>query len=276
MAGSRSPILNVMSGAAKRVGRSLVRDYGEVDKLQVSLKGPADFVSSADRKADQYLRDLLGKARPDWGFLTEEGVETKGNDPENRWIIDPLDGTTNFLHGLPHFCISIAHQRGREIVAGLVYDPLRDETFAAEKGAGAYLNDQRLRVSARRHLAESVLATGIPTIRGADTVAPFLKQLATLSTKVSAIRRFGSAALDLAYVAAGRFDGYWESDLKPWDMAAGLVLVREAGGFVTDLTGGGSMLESGNVLATNPDLHQPVIKLLAAAARLPDWPPAAV
>ncbi|MDA0368647.1 MAG: inositol monophosphatase family protein [Proteobacteria bacterium] len=276
MAGSRSPILNVMSGAAKRVGRFLVRDYGEVDKLQVSIKGPGDFVSSADRKVDNTLRELLGKARPDWGFLTEEGDEVIGRDPDNRWIIDPLDGTTNFLHGLPHFCISIAHQRGREVVAGVVYDPLRDETFAAEKGAGAYLNDSRLRVSARRDLAKSVLATGIPTIRSPDTIMPFMKQLVTVTGQVSAIRRFGSPALDLAYVAAGRFDGYWEADLRPWDMAAGLVLVREAGGFVTDLTGGGTMLESGDVLATNPELHRPVMKLLETAARLPDWPQAGV
>lgn len=272
MAGPRSPVLNVMSGAAKRVGRQLVRDYGEVEKLQVSIKGPADFVSSADRKADRALRDQLGKARPGWGFLTEEGVEIQGSDSDNRWIIDPLDGTTNFLHGLPHFAISIAHQRGKEIVAGLIYDPLRDETFAAEKGAGAYLNDQRLRVSARRTLAESVLATGIPTIRGAETIMPFMKQLAMVSDKVSAIRRFGSAALDLAYVAAGRYDGYWEIDLHAWDIAAGLVLVREAGGFVTDLTGGGTMLDSGAVLATNPDLHQPMLDLLKSAAKLPDWP----
>lgn len=272
MAGPRSPVLNVMSGAAKRVGRQLVRDYGEVEKLQVSIKGPADFVSSADRKADRALRDHLGKARPGWGFLTEEGVEIQGSDSDNRWIIDPLDGTTNFLHGLPHFAISIAHQRGKEIVAGLIYDPLRDEAFAAEKGAGAYLNDQRLRVSARRTLAESVIATGIPTIRGAETIMPFMKQLAMVSDKVSAIRRFGSAALDLAYVAAGRYDGYWETDLHAWDIAAGLVLVREAGGFVTDLAGRGTMLDSGAVLATNPDIHQPLLGLLKNAAKLPDWP----
>ena len=272
MAGPRSPILNVMSGAAKRVGRLLVRDFGEVEKLQVSIKGPADFVSSADRKADEVLRELLGKARPGWGFRTEEGVDVEGSDPDNRWIIDPLDGTTNFLHGLPHFCISIAQQRGTEIVAGLVYDPLRDETFAAEKGAGAYLNDQRLRVSARRSMAESVLATGIPTIRGAESIMPFMKQLAMVTGKVSAVRRFGSAALDLAYVAAGRYDGYWETNLNSWDIAAGLVLVREAGGFVTDLDGAGTMLESGNVLATNPDLHRTMLDLLQRAKKLPDWP----
>jgi len=272
MAGPRSPVLNVMSGAAKRVGRLLVRDFGEVEKLQVSVKGPADFVSSADRKADQVLRDLLGKARPGWGFLTEEGAEVVGSDADNRWVIDPIDGTTNFLHGIPHFCISIAHQRGKEVVAGLVYDPVRDETFAAEKGAGAYLNDHRLRVSSRRTLAESVLATGIPTIRGSEMIMPFMKQLAMVSGKVSAVRRFGSAALDLAYVAAGRYDGYWEADLRAWDVAAGLVLVREAGGFVTDLTGAGTMLDSGNVLATNPDLHGPMLELLKSAAKLPDWP----
>ncbi len=276
MAGSRSPILNVMSGAAKRVGRFLVRDYGEVDKLQVSIKGPGDFVSSADRKVEQTLREVLAKARPEWGFVTEEGDEIVGRDPDNRWIIDPLGGTTNFLHGLPHFCISIAHQRGREIVAGVVYDPLRDETFAAEKGAGAYLNDNRLRVSARRDLAKAVLATGIPTIRSSDTIMPFMKQLVMVTGQVSAIRRFGSPALELAYVAAGRFDGYWEADLRPWEIAAGLVLVREAGGFVTDLTGGGTMLESGDVLATNPELHRPVMKLLEIAGRLPDWPQAGV
>jgi myo-inositol-1(or 4)-monophosphatase len=272
MSGLRSPVVNVMSGAAKRVGRQLVRDYGEVDKLQVSVKGPADFVSAADRKADRTLRDILGKARLGWGFLTEEGGETPGSDSSNRWIVDPLDGTTNFLHGLPHFAISIAHERDGEIVAGLIYDPLSDETFAAEKGAGAYLNDQRLRVSARRDLGRSVLATGVPTMRTPETIMPFLKQLATLSNKVSAIRRFGSAALDLAYVAAGRYEAFWESGLSPWDLAAGIIIVREAGGFVTDLGGGTGMVASGDILAANPEIHGPVLKLLKAAEKLPDWP----
>lgn len=272
MAGLRSPVINVMSGAAQRVGRQLVRDYGEVDKLQVSVKGPADFVSAADHKADRTLRQVLQKARPDWGFLTEESGVTKGSDSSNRWIIDPLDGTTNFLHGIPHFCISIAHERDGEIVAGLIYDPLRDEEFAAERGAGAYLNDQRLRVSARRDLDRAVLATGVPTLRKPDTIMPFLKQLATLSGEVSAIRRFGSAALDLAYVAAGRCEAYWEIGLAIWDVAAGVAIVREAGGFVTDLEGGDTMLETGNVLAANPDIHGAVLSHLKAAAKLPDWP----
>ncbi len=272
MSGLRSPVVNVMSGAARRVGRQLVRDYGEVDKLQVSVKGPADFVSAADRKADKTLREVLGRARPDWSFLTEESGETKGSNSSNRWIIDPLDGTTNFLHGIPHFCISIAHERDGEIVAGLIYDPLRDEEFAAEKGAGAFLNDQRLRVSARRALEQSVLATGVPTIRGSDSITPFLKQLATLSDKVSAIRRLGSAALDLAYVAAGRYEAFWENNLSIWDIAAGVIIVREAGGFVSDHDGGGAMLESGDVLAGNPEVHGAVLTHLKAARKLPDWP----
>jgi len=272
MSGLRSPVVNVMSGAARRVGRQLVRDYGEIDKLQVSVKGPADFVSAADHKADKTLRDVLGKARPDWSFLTEESGETKGADSSNRWIVDPLDGTTNFLHGIPHFCISIAHERDGEIVAGLIYDPLRDEEFAAEKGQGAYLNDQRLRVSARRALNQSVVATGVPTIRGAESITPFLKQLASLSDKVSAIRRLGSAALDLAYVAAGRYEAYWENALSPWDVAAGLVIVREAGGFVTDLDGGATTMESGDVLAANPEVHAAVLAELKNARKLPDWP----
>lgn len=272
MAGLRSPVVNVMSGAAQRVGRQLVRDYGEVDKLQVSVKGPADFVTAADHKADRTLREMLQKARPGWGFLTEESGVTEGSNSSNRWIIDPLDGTTNFLHGIPHFCISIAHERDGDIVAGLIYDPLRDEAFAAERGAGAYLNDQRLRVSSRRQLERAVLATGVPTLRSAETIMPFLKQLASLSNKVSAIRRFGSAALDLAYVAAGRCEAYWEIGLSPWDIAAGLVIVREAGGFVTDLRGGDRMLETGDVLAANPDIHGPVLGHLKAAAKLPDWP----
>ena len=269
---TRSALLNVMTAAVMKAARNLVRDFGEVENLQVSTKGPKDFVSAADIRAQQTLQRELTKARPSYSFLLEESGEVVGDDRDNRWIIDPLDGTTNFLHGLPHFCISIAHQRGSEIIAGLIYDPLRDETFAAEKGAGAYLNDQRLRVSARRTLAESILATGIPTIRGAEAITPFMKQLAMMTGKVSAVRRFGSAALDLAYVAAGRYDGYWESDLRKWDIAAGLVLVREAGGFVTDLSGAGTMLDSGNILATNPDLHSLMLDLLRGAQKLPDWP----
>lgn len=234
-----SPIVNVMTGAARKAARGLIRDFGEVEQLQVSLKGPADFVSSADIKAERVLQRELGRARPNFGFLLEESGDIEGGDKANRWVVDPLDGTLNFLHGLPHFAISIAHERMGEVVAGLIYDPLRDEMFIAEKGQGAFVNDRRLRVSARRKLSEAVLATGIPCLgRGRHP----------------------------AYVAAGRFEGFWEIGLKRWDIAAGILLVREAGGVVSEVDGGGNVLESGNVLATNDFLNQPIAGLLRGGA----------
>ncbi len=256
----RSPILNVMVNTALKVSKGLVRDFGEVEQLQVSLKGPADFVSSADLKAEEMLRKELGKARPGYGFLMEESAETVG-DGQHRWIVDPLDGTLNFLHGIPHFAISVALEKDGEIVAAMVHDPIRHETFTAEKGKGAYMNDRRLRVSARKHMNEAVIATGIPFKAHADH-PQYLGQLAAVMAEVAGVRRFGSAALDLAWLAAGRYDGFWEIGLSPWDIAAGLLLVREAGGFVSEINGGHKMIESGSVLAANAHLHLPLGELL--------------
>ncbi len=257
----RSALLNVMTAAATKAARGLVRDFGETENLQVSKKGPADFVTTADKKAEEVLVAGLTKARPRFGFLLEEGGKIEGADTSNRWIIDPLDGTTNFLHGIPHFSISIALERDGEPVAGVIYEPITDQMFWAEKGQGAYLNGRRIRVSARRRLEESLFATGIP-FAGKQDHDRFLSQLKAVMAVSAGVRRFGSAALDLAYVAAGRYEGFWEFGLHPWDIAAGIVLVREAGGFVTDI-GGGGMMESGEILAANDSLHGPLLKILA-------------
>ncbi len=261
---TRSTLINVMSRAADKAARGLKRDFGEVEQLQVSLKGPGDFVSTADTKADKVLRQELSRARPDFAFLTEESGEIAGSDHEHRWIIDPLDGTTNFLHGLPHFCISIALERAGEIVAGVILDPVKDETFWAEKGIGAYLNDRRLRVSSRRQLTNALIGTGTPFGERADK-ARFLRQLDTVMASVADVRRLGAAALDLAYVAAGRYDGFWEYGLHPWDVAAGLLLVREAGGYTSEPDGEGNPLVSGDVLAANDHLHGPLQRILRQA-----------
>lgn len=261
-----SPLINVMTAAARKAARGLVRDFGEVENLQVSVKGPSDFVSQADLKAERILKAELGKARPDFGFLMEESGASPGKDPLTRWIVDPLDGTTNFLHGIPHFSISIALEKAGDIVAGVVYEPAHDEMFWAERGMGAYLNDRRLRVSARRRLEECVITTGIPH-KGRGDHAAYLKELAAVMDATAGVRRFGSAALDLAYVAAGRCDAFWERDLAPWDMAAGILLVREAGGYVTDPKRGQTMLETGAILAASDPIHSQLAALLAEAAR---------
>jgi len=250
----RSPLINVMADAAKKAARSLIRDFGEVEQLQVSVKGPADFVSAADRKAEQVILAELSRARPKYGFLMEEHGVRAGEDTSNRWLIDPLDGTTNFLHGIPQFAISIALERDQQPFAGVIYDPIRDEMFFAEKGSGAYLNERRIRVARRDKLDNAVIATGIPH-RGRPGREGYVPGLSAMMDVTAGIRRFGSAALDLAWVAAGRFDGFWERGLKAWDLAAGVVLVREAGGIVTEIEGGDAMLTSGNVLASNPVLH---------------------
>ena len=259
----RSATINVMAGAALKASRLLVRDFGEVEQLQVSRKGPADFVTAADLKSEKTLQRELSKARPDYGFLLEEGGAIEG-DGRHRWIVDPLDGTLNFMHGLPHFAISIGLERDGEIVAGVIHDPTRHETFWAERGAGAHLNDRRLRVSERRRFDEAVIATGIP-FRGRQGHESYLAQMAALTPLVAGIRRFGSAALDLAYVAAGRYDGFWESGLSTWDIAAGLLIVREAGGFVSELDGRSGMMRSGNVLAANGHLHGELLGILRNA-----------
>lgn len=258
---NRSPLLNVMVVAAQKAARKLIRDFGEVEHLQVSKKGPADFVSAADRTAEKVVHAELSRARPNYGFLMEEKGTIAGSDTSNRWIVDPLDGTTNFLHGIPHFAISIALERDGEPFAGVIYEPIHDEMFWAEKGAGAYLNGSRLRVSARRAMDEALFATGIP-FRGERDHRLFLRQLEAVMAIVAGVRRTGSAALDLAYVAAGRYDGFWETGLYPWDVAAGIVLVREAGGFVSEVEGGSGMIASGSILAANDRLHAPLGELL--------------
>ena len=265
----KSALINVMDAAARKASRRLLRDFGEVEQLQVSEKGPSDFVSSADLKAEQTIREELEKSRPDYSFLLEEGGKVEGKDKSNRWIIDPLDGTTNFLHGIPHFCISIALERDSEIFAGIIYDPAKDEMFYAEKGQGAYVNDKRLRVSGRSHAKDCVLATGIPH-RGRGnpkTMTLYNKEMAVIMPQVAGIRRMGSAALDLAYVAAGRCDGYWERGLSAWDIAAGLIILREAGGIVSEINLGERMLETGSILAANPRMHDPMADMLRKAAR---------
>jgi myo-inositol-1(or 4)-monophosphatase len=261
---SQSALLKVMSDAARKAARGLNRDFGELAELQVAKKAPADFVSAADLRAEQVLFEALEKARPGYSFLGEERGLIEGTDKTHTWIVDPLDGTTNFLHAIPHFAINIALEREGVVVAAVTYNPATNELFWAEKGKGCYVNDKRLRVAARTRLDEAVLATGIPFL-GHGQHARFLKELHQVSQRVAGVRRFGSAALDLAWVAAGRFDGFWERDLKPWDLAAGLLMVAEAGGKVTDAEGGGDMLKSGSICAGNLDIHPLLLDRLRAA-----------
>ena len=256
-----SPALNVMTTAARKAGRGLIRDFGEIENLQISRKGPADFVSTADKRTERILIEELSRARPGYNFLVEEQGLIEGPDKTHRFIIDPLDGTTNFLHSIPHFAISIALEREGQLVSAVVYNPVTDEMYTAERSHGAYLNEKRLRVAARKTLAESLVATGIPFL-GREGHERFLAELAGVMNATSGVRRFGSASLDLAYVAAGRFDGFWEHSLQAWDVAAGIVLVREAGGIVTDLDGGARFLDGGHILAANETLHPQLLKLV--------------
>src|SRR5438105_9962619 len=244
-----------MTSAALKAARGLVRDFGEVEQLQVSIKGPGEFVSTADLKAERTLRNELHRARPGYGLLFEEGGEVEGTDPRHRWIVDPLDGTSNFLHGIPHFAVSIALEREGTIVAGIIYNPANDDLFTAERGKGAFLNDKRLRVAARQRLLDAVITCGLPH-HGRGDLALGIREIAAVQDKVAGLRRFGAAALDLAWVAAGRFDGYWERNISPWDVAAGTILVREAGGYVTDLDGGESPHLTDNVVAGNETIHR--------------------
>ncbi len=262
----RSPLMTVMTDAVMKAARSLKRDFGEVENLQVSRKGPGDFVSAADRKAEQVLREALEKARPGYGFVLEEGGVVEGSDRSHRWYVDPLDGTTNFLHGIPHFCISVGLERDGQIVAGVIYDPIKDELFIAERGAGAFLNNRRLRVSARRELSDAVVACGIPQV-GRGSHPRFLKELAVVMGASAGVRRLGAAALDLAYVAAGRQDAYWERDVQPYDIAAGLILVREAGGFVSNADGGPDPLAAKSVACGNELLHRQLLDVVKGANR---------
>jgi myo-inositol-1(or 4)-monophosphatase len=262
----KSALITIMEKAARKAAPRLRRDFNEIEALQVSRKGVADFVSNADHAAEATIREILTHARPDWGLLMEESSETRHDGQQARWIVDPLDGTSNFIHGLPHFAISIAAEVQGEVVAGLVYQPLTDESFWAEKGKGAWLQDRRLRVSARRDLLDSLIATGIPFAGHGDSVQ-FNKIMAAVAPEVAGIRRFGAASLDLAWLAAGRFDGYFEADLQPWDVAAGILLVREAGGFVTDYRGGDKPVERAEIVAGNDQIHNRLHKLLAGALR---------
>ncbi|PLX35873.1 MAG: inositol monophosphatase [Hyphomicrobiales bacterium] len=260
----RSALINVMVQAVSKAGRSLTRDFGEVENLQVSRKGPADFVTAADQRAEDILRRELQKARPNYGFLMEESGVIEGNDGIHRWIIDPLDGTTNFLHSIPAFAVSVALEKNGRLEAGVVYNPISQDLFTAERGGGAYLNDRRLRVAQRKDLHDCVIATGIPHLGRGDH-GLFLKELAGTMTEAAGVRRCGAASLDLAWVAAGRFDGYWERDLSAWDVAAGIVLVREAGGFVTDLDDRDKMLDNGSIIAGNEDVHRKLLAVIKQA-----------
>ena len=248
--------LNVMIKAARKAGRSLVKDFREVENLQVSVKGAGDFVTKADQEAERIIKDELRTARPNYGWLGEETGEEAGEDPTRRWIVDPLDGTTNFLHGLPHWAVSIALEHKGEVVAAVVFDPAKDELFSAEKGDGAFVNDQRLRVSGRRDMNSAIFATGVP-FGGRGTLPATLKDLARLMPVCAGVRRWGSAALDLAYVAAGRYDGYWERGINAWDVGAGWLLVREAGGFVEPIRPhDGPGVDAGDIVAANAQLFE--------------------
>ncbi|MEE4200099.1 inositol monophosphatase family protein [Erythrobacter sp.] len=268
-----SGLIRVMERAARKAGGRLRRDFGEVEHLQVSRKGPADFVSKADMRAERTIYDELTHARPGWGFVMEEAGIIEGDEGKPRWIVDPLDGTSNFLHGIPHFAISIAVQEPRldgrdwgDVTAAVVYHPINDETYWAEKTRGAWLQDARLRVSARRNLSDALIATGIP-FAGHGDMGEWSRIYGAIGPEVAGIRRFGAASLDMAYLAQGRFDGFWESGLNDWDTAAGCLLVREAGGFVSDYRGRSQPIHSAQVLAANDALHSRLHKLLAGSLR---------
>jgi myo-inositol-1(or 4)-monophosphatase len=260
----RSALLNVMIKAAQKASRALKRDFGEIEQLQVSVKGPANFVSAADRRAEETLRQELERARPGYSFLGEEGGLQEGSDRTHCWVVDPLDGTLNFLHGVPHFAISIALEREGAVVAGVIYNPVSDEMFTAERGKGAFLNERRIRVTGRTRLADAVIACALPhPTRGDAALARTEHNV--VQEKIAGLRRFGAAALDLAWVAAGRFDAYWERGLSPWDTAAGIVVVREAGGFVTDAEGREISLTSAGIVAGNETIHRELLRLLKQA-----------
>ena len=256
-----SALINVMVKAARTAGRGLKRDLGEIEHLQVSLKGPANFVSMADRRAEEMLRSDLARARPGYGFIGEEGGAREGDDKSHTWIVDPLDGTTNFLHGIPQFAISIGLQREGTMIAGLIYNPANDDLYIAERGKGAFLNDQRLRVAGRRNLGDCVIACGLPHI-GRGDLDLSRAELTAIQARVAGLRRFGAASLDMAFVAAGRLDGYWERNLQPWDMAAGQIIVREAGGTVSGMAGDDDPLKTGNLICGNEFVHAELVKIL--------------
>ncbi|MHB1302561.1 MAG: inositol monophosphatase family protein [Acidiphilium sp.] len=265
----RSAHMTIMVAAAQKAAKRLIRDFNEVEHLQVSVKGPSDFVSQADLRSEQTIREELERARPGYGFLMEEGGASGSENWAWRWIVDPLDGTTNFLHAIPNWAISIALEKrlpdgGSEIAAGLVFAPALDEMFWAEKGVGAYLNDRRLRVSARREWSSALFATGIPFAKTAPrNRLAFARVLGSLMPETAGVRRVGAAALDLAWVAAGRYEAFWELGVHMWDVAAGVLLVREAGGYATDPSGGEAV--TGDVVAGNPHI-QPRLREMVAEA----------
>ena len=261
----QSALINVMVKAARRAGRSLKRDLGEIEHLQVSMKGPANFVSLADKRAEEMLYTDLAKARPGYGFIGEEGGNREGADKTHTWIVDPLDGTTNFLHGIPQFAISIGLAREGTIIAGVIYNPANDELYIAERGKGAFLNDQRLRVAGRRQMDECVIGCGLPHI-GRGDLELSRREMTAIQNRVAGLRRFGAASLDLAFVAAGRLDGYWERDLKLWDIAAGQIMVREAGGTISGMAGNDDALTTGHVICGNEYVHGELVKLLKPLA----------
>ena len=253
--------INIMVKACRKAAKNIIRDFGEIEKLQVSLKGPGDFVSASDKKAEKILIEELQKARPRFSILSEE-IGQITNDEEFRWIIDPIDGTANFLHGIPHFAISVGLEQDKEIICGIVYDPIKDEMFVAEKGNGAYLNNYRMRVSSRSKLKDCIIFTGGPR-REAKNRELALKEYYNFSSKVMVpIRKLGSAALDMAYVAAGRCDGFWQRDLNYWDIAAGIILVKESGGFVTDFSGKNEYIQNKTILVTNSKVKNEMIEVL--------------
>ena len=253
--------INVMVKACRKASKPLIRDFGEVEKLQVSLKGPGDFVTNCDKKVEKILINELQIARPNYSILSEEIGEIN-NDSKCKWIIDPIDGTANFLHGIPHFAISVGLEENNEIIAGIIYDPIKDEMFIAEKGNGSYLNNQRMRVSSRSKLKDCIVFTGGPR-QNAENKNLVLKEYNNFSSEVDTpIRKLGSAALDMAYVAAGRCDGYWQRNLNYWDVAAGIIIVKEAGGFVTDFEGSRKYVENKTILATNAKIGDQMREVL--------------
>ncbi|MGB0934523.1 MAG: inositol monophosphatase family protein [Alphaproteobacteria bacterium] len=262
----RSALMNVMVRAVSKAARRIVRDFGEIEQLQVSMKGPGNFASKTDHQAEKTLYEELSRDRPDYSFLLEESGYIKGNDENNCFIIDPLDGTNNFIHGVPHFSISVALQRDNEIIAGVIYDPIRDELFCAEKGAGAFMNNRRIRVSGRRDLKTCMIGTGL-SIRSPEKRELTQRTINAIGPQIAAIRNTGSIALDLAYVAAGRFDGYWRHNLQAWDVASGLILIKEAGGYVSDMNGKNAILEKKNIVAGNEYTHTPLLKIMKECAQ---------
>jgi myo-inositol-1(or 4)-monophosphatase len=261
-----SPNINIMIKAAEKASKSLLRDFGEVEQLQVSKKGPGDFVSAADHRAEEILHEELSKARPEYGFLMEEQGEIKGQNPDFKWIIDPLDGTSNFLHGIPHWCISIALEEKGRVIAGIIYAPVIDELYRAERGNGAFIRNKRLRVSGRMNLDRAMIATGAPK-RAQEEQDQFIREYEAIQAIVPGLRRFGAAALDIAYVAAGRCEAFWERNLNPWDIAAGDIIIREAGGRISDIDTEANPIYTGNVLASNADLYDDLRKTLRSTKK---------